>query len=573
MTKVEELAGQDISFVLGPYEDAIDRGLTELRNNEIMTRIWAHDHTVWKPKPDEITNRLGWLRSADGMVENIQQIRTFADTVRSDGYTYALLLGMGGSSLAPEVFSKTFHTTEGYLKLAVLDSTDPDAVLMHAERLDPDRTLLIVSTKSGGTVETLSFFKFFYNWMVDALGKDRAGEHFIAITDPGSSLADLAERYRFRTVFFNDPNIGGRYSALSYFGLVPAALIGMDIKTLLDRALIMSSICESYSGPIGDNNDGARLGVVLGEMAKAGRDKVTIIASPAVESFGDWVEQLVAESTGKEGKGILPVVGEELGTPEIYGDDRLFVYLRLDGDTLYDGSIRELEKYGHPVVVINLHDRYDLGKQFFLWEMAIAVAGHCMNINPFDQPNVESAKTLARRMVIEYREKGSLPDEPPSLKDGDIIVFGGPESNTAAKAIIDFIEHGKSQGSYIAIQAYVKPDSEKFKALQKFRIKLRDRFSMATTLGFGPRFLHSTGQLHKGDAGTGIFIQITSGNIHYVSIPDEAGKTASSISFGVLKMAQALGDREALRNAGRQIIRLHMVQDVVAGLNRLGRSI
>jgi glucose-6-phosphate isomerase len=573
MTRIEALGGQDISFVLGPYQDAVNRGLKELRNNNIMTRIWAHDHTVWKPEPDEITNRLGWLRSADGMAENIQRLRTFADTVRSDGYTQALLLGMGGSSLAAEVFSKTFGTQKGYLDLAVLDSTDPDAVLMHAERLDPGRTLLIVSTKSGGTVETLSFFKYFYNWMVDALGEDRAGEHFIAITDPGSSLADLAERYRFRTVFFNDPNIGGRYSALSYFGLVPAALIGMDVKTLLDRALIMSSICESYSGPTNGNNDCARLGLVLGEMAKAGRDKVTVIASPAVESFGDWVEQLIAESTGKEGKGVLPVVGEKLGTPDHYGNDRLFVYLRLHGDSLYDDSIRELEKYGHPVAVINLRDRYDLGKQFFLWEMAIAVAGHRMNINPFDQPDVESAKVLAHRMVTEYREKGSLPDEPPSLKDGDIIVFDGPKSDTAAKALIDFIEHHKSENSYIAIQAYIKPDSETFKALQKFRITLRNRFKMATTIGYGPRFLHSTGQLHKGDAGMGIFIQITSKNVHYVSIPDEAGKTASSMSFGVLKMAQALGDREALRDAGRHVIRFHMVRDVVGGLKRLGRSI
>ncbi|MBN2515468.1 MAG: glucose-6-phosphate isomerase [Deltaproteobacteria bacterium] len=573
MTKIEELAGLDISFVLGPYQDAIDRGLKELRNNKIMARIWAHDHSVWKPEPDEITNRLGWLHGADVMSDNIQQLKAFADTVRSDGYTQALLLGMGGSSLAPEVFSKTFGTRVGYLDLAVLDSTDPDAVLMHAEQLDPHRTLLIVSTKSGGTVETLSFFKFFYNWMVDALGKERAGEHFIAITDPGSSLADLAERYRFRTIFFNDPNIGGRYSALSYFGLVPAVLIGMDIKTLLDRALIMSSNFESCNGPIGGNNDGARLGVVLGEMAKAGRDKVTIVTSPALEGFGDWVEQLIAESTGKEGKGILPVVGEEQGAPDNYGDDRLFVYLRLDGDSVYNGSIGELEKHGHPVVIISLRDRYDLGKQFFLWEMAIAVAGHLMNINPFDQPNVESAKVLARRMVTEYREKGSLPDEPPSLKDGDIIVFGGPESDTAAKALIDFIESSKGDGSYVAIQAYVKPDSETFKALQKFRIKLRNRFRMATTLGYGPRFLHSTGQLHKGDAGAGIFIQVTSENIHYVSIPDEAGKSVSSMSFGVLKKAQALGDRDALRNAGRQVIRFHMVRDVVGGLNRLGRSI
>jgi transaldolase/glucose-6-phosphate isomerase len=563
---------EDITFKLGPYRDMVDHAMAEVRDNRVMSRIWAHDHTVWKPDSTEITNRLGWLHSAEVMTDAMDRLGPLAETIRSEGYTHALLLGMGGSSLAPEVFSKTFGTTQGYLELAVLDSTDPDAVVMHAERLDPGRTLLIVSTKSGGTVETLSLFKFFYNWVVDALGKERVGEHFIAITDPGSSLADLAEHYRFRSVFLNDPNIGGRYSVLSYFGLVPAALIGMDVKILLNRALIMSSNCESCNCPIGGNNDGARLGVVLGEMAKAGRDKVTIIASPAVESFSEWVEQLIAESTGKEGKGIVPVVGEEPGVPDDYGDDRLFVHLRLDGDSGYDEDIGELERHGHPLAVIKLRDQYDLGKQFFLWEMAIAVAGHRMNINPFDQPDVESAKVLARRMVTEYREKGSLPDEPPSLKDGDIIIFGGPESDTAAKALIDFVERSKGDGSYVAIQAYVKPDSETYKALQTFRIKLRNWFRMATTLGYGPRFLHSTGQLHKGDAGKGIFIQVTSENIHYVSIPDEAGRSVSSMSFGVLKMAQALGDREALRNAGRHVIRFHMVRDVVGGLNRLSGS-
>jgi glucose-6-phosphate isomerase len=334
------------------YQAAVDAALAEMAENRVIHRIWAHDHTVWKPEPMDITNRLGWLHTAEVMLENVPRLEELAKAIRAKGYTQALLLGMGGSSLAPEVFRKTFGVKEGYLDLAVLDSTDPGAVLAHAERLDPVRTLFIVATKSGTTVETLSFFKFFYNRVAEAVGADRAGEHFIAITDPGSKLADLAERYGFRATFLNAPNIGGRYSALSYFGLVPAVLVGVDVPRLLDRALAVASGCESCVAA-GDNL-GAWLGAILGELAKAGRDKVTFAISPAIASFGDWVEQLIAESTGKEGRGILPVVGEPLGSPEVYGNDRLFVYLRLDGsaglttggDETHDAALAALEAAG-----------------------------------------------------------------------------------------------------------------------------------------------------------------------------------------------------------------------------------
>jgi glucose-6-phosphate isomerase len=547
------------SVSLGSYQEAVDAALDEMVENRVVARIWAHDHTVWKPEPAEITNRLGWLHIAEVMGEDYARLEGFVEDVRAAGYTHALLLGMGGSSLAPEVFRKTFGVAPGYLDLVVLDSTDPGAVLAYAEELDLARTLFIVSTKSGGTVETLSFFKYFYNRVASVVGADGAGEHFVAITDPGSKLADLAERYNFRATFLNDTNIGGRYSALSYFGLVPAALVGVDVPRLLDDATSMA--CATESCVAARENPGALLGAILGELAKAGRDrgtrdKVTFVTSPQIASFGDWVEQLIAESTGKEGKGILPVVGEPLGSPDVYGDDRLFVYLRLEGDDGYDSAVQALEDAGQPVVRLRLKNLYDLGGQFFLWEMATAVASHRLAINPFDQPNVEAAKVLARRTVAEYTETGALP--------------AGEAAPLTEEALKEFLAQAKP-GDYIAIQAYVQPAQEAGAALQSLRAQLRDRLKLATTVGYGPRFLHSTGQLHKGDAGNGLFIQFTAEAPQDEAIPDEAGSVDSSISFGVLKMAQALGDAQALLDAGRRMIRFDLGRDVAGGIKQLTR--
>ena len=323
---------------ISPYENLIQSALAEMRRDRISARIWSRDHTLWKPEPDEIANRLGWLDIAPRMLEDLPRLQGLARNLRSAGYTNALLLGMGGSSLAPQVFKDTFGVTGGYLDLGVLDSTDPAAVFEASERVDPTRTVFIVSTKSGGTVETLSFFKFFYNQVSNSIAGGQAGQHFIAVTDPGSYLAQLAERCSFRDVFLNDPNIGGRYSALSYFGLVPAALIGMDLELLLERARIAADSC-GYRTQDASSDTVIQLGAIMAELAKAGRDKITFILSPQVSSFGDWVEQLIAESTGKEGRGILPVVGEPLGTPGVYGSDRLFVYLRLQGDSTYDHAV------------------------------------------------------------------------------------------------------------------------------------------------------------------------------------------------------------------------------------------
>jgi transaldolase/glucose-6-phosphate isomerase len=565
--KMKDL-GKTVEYNLGTYQRSVENALVELKDNKIISRIWAHDHTVWKPEPRDITNRLGWLHSPEIMADNIKRIEIVVDEIRKDNYTNALLLGMGGSSLAPEVFRKTFGVKEGYLDCAVLDSTDPGSVLTYAEELDPQRTLFIVSTKSGTTVETLSFFKFFYNWISDSVREDLAGEHFIAITDPGTPLVDLAQHFSFRNTFLNDPNIGGRYSALSYFGLVPAALMGIDIRTLLDRAMTMVRNCEPRNCPVAGNNIGSKLGVFLGEIVKAGRDKVTLVMSSQIESFGDWVEQLIAESTGKDGKGILPVVREPLGLPTNYGKDRLFVYVGLNADESQDAALAELERVGNPIVRMSLHDLYDLGGQFFLWEMAIAVAGSHLGINPFDQPDVEAAKVLAREITAEYREKGMLPAESALIEEDGITVYGEVKENSIESALSNFMKQAQP-GCYIALQAYLHPTTEIDTLLQTLRTRLRDRFRLATTLGYGPRFLHSTGQLHKGDAGHGLFIQFTADDQRDAPIPDDAGSSASSMTFGVLKAAQAIGDRQALVNRGRKVIRFHLGNDAVIGLKQL----
>jgi transaldolase/glucose-6-phosphate isomerase len=559
-------------FSLGPYKALVDMAITDLNYNRIMARIWSKDHTVWRPEPTEITNRLGWLYSPKDMIGKLGEIDSLVKTVRADGYTHALLLGMGGSSLAPEVFRKTFGVKEGYLDIAVLDSTDPGAVLANAERFDVNKTLFIVSTKSGGTVETFSLMKYFYNIVSKALGAERAGRHFIAITDAGSKLADLAEVYHFRRAFLNDPDIGGRYSALSYFGLVPAALIGMDTKAFLDRALKMMDQ-ESASSVSGlDALSGAFLGTAFGELAKVGRDKVTFIFSPRISSFGDWVEQLIAESTGKEGGGILPIVGEPLGNADVYGDDRVFVFLCLEDDETNGTTLSILERAGYPVLCMRIRNPYDLGGQCFLWEIVTAVAGSRLGINPFDQPDVEAAKVLARKMLTQYMEKGEIPTEVPALCGQGLSTYGDIQAGTPSEALINFIRKARP-GGYVALHAYVQPTAETDAALLLLRARLRDRFHFATTVGYGPRFLHSTGQLYKGDSGKGLFIQFTADDPWDIPIPDEMGLPDSSITFGVLKSAQAAGDRQALINAGRSVIRFHLGTDVTMGLKVLIEAI
>ena len=548
------------------YRAVADEVRRALRENRIVERIRQKDHTLWKPEPKEIANRLGWLDSPRSMMGRLSEIKTIVDGIRSDGYTFALLLGMGGSSLAPEVFRRIFGVADGFLDLAVLDSTDPGAVLDRADQLDLKRTLFIVSTKSGGTVETFSFLRYFYNLVAEQLGEREAGRHFIAITDPGSALAEVAEDRRFRHTFLNDPEIGGRYSALSSFGLFPAALIGMDVKRLLERA--ESEMENEFSGSGTEERGGTFLGAFLGELAKRGRDKLTFVFSPDIAAFGDWIEQLIAESTGKEGKGLLPVVEEPLGPPEVYGIDRVFVALRIGEDRTHEERLRVLSEAGHPVVGLRIVDLYDLGGQCFFWEMATVAAGWRLMINPFDQPDVEAAKILARRMIAEYKERGAMPEERPALKAPGISVYGDVTAGTPGAALDEFLKQA-GPGAYAAIQAYLRPCSGTGAALARLRLRLRDRFHIAVTAGYGPRFLHSTGQLHKGDAGRGLFIQLTADDPRDAKIPDELGHPASALSFGVLKAAQVFGDRQALLNAGRRVLRFHLHDDVSGGLDRL----
>ncbi len=566
--------GQDCVFRLGNYEAECQAALSQLEKERVVERIWEGDHTIWKPRPDEITNRLGWLRAPDEMKQHISSIESFVAELKKEGMTPALLLGMGGSSLAPEVFRAVFGVKPGSLDLAVLDSTVPDFVLSYARRLDPKRTLFIASTKSGGTIETISLTRYFYAQVQDALGKDVAGRHFIAITDPGSGLESMARQWNFRKTFLNDPNIGGRFSALSLFGLVPAGMVGIDLQEFLERGRGMARRCQQA----GANNPGAVLGAVLGILALAGRDKVTFLLSPSVAPLGAWIEQLIAESTGKEGKGIVPIIGEAILDPSDYGPDRLFVSIQLADERDDEKLVDALVAAGHPAVEIVLDEREDLAAELFRWEMATAVACYFLQVNPFDQPNVESAKVLARQMIASYRQTGRLPeDEPSAMIDGIKIWSSFPVDNIeeALHHLLSQANQGKNgrNRSYVALQAFISPLPEADAALHQLRTAIQRRYRLATTVGYGPRFLHSTGQLHKGDAGNGLFIQITAASHEDALIPEPAEQPPPSISFGTLALAQALGDYQALRAANRKIVRFHLTGDLVGGIQKLTKAI
>ena len=550
----------------GPIQEGFAAACDAFAADSVAQRIFARDHTLWKEDPTEISNRLGWLDSPRVMQDHLHEIRELVAAVAGEGYTHALLLGMGGSSLAPEVFRRVFGVADGGLDLAVLDSTHPDAVLACAEALDPARTLYLPATKSGGTVETLSFLKYFFNRTAASQGA--AAAHFAAITDPGSGLADLAAELGFRQTFLNDPDIGGRYSALSFFGLVAAGLVGVDLDRLLASAQAMARRCTQARNP------GLELGAFIGAGAQAGRDKLTLFASPHIAPFGAWVEQLVAESTGKEGKGILPVDLEPPGLPSSYGDDRLFVHMRLAGDTAYDAALTALIEAGQPVYIIEVEDIYDLGGLFFQWEIATVAASRLLQINPFDQPDVEAAKILARDMVAAYATEGSLPDEEPTLSHSSLRLYADASADTPA-ALFEafFTTDDDGPAPYIALQAYIPATPEHDAILQGLRLGLRDRYGLATSVGYGPRFLHSTGQLHKGDAGRGLFLQLTADPQADAAIPDRPGDDASSLGFAVLKDAQAMGDLRALRDAGRRALRVHLGSDIVAGLESLAKLI
>ncbi len=533
---------------LGDLLPEVESTLARMQRDEVMSRIWRKDHTVWQEEPTEVVDRLGWLHISEAMAEQAPALREFAEEARNAGFHHAVLLGMGGSSLGPEVLRQTFGKADGFLELIVLDSTLPGAVRAVTESIDPAHTLFIVSSKSGGTIEPLSFYRHFRGLVEQAVGKEKAGQSFVAITDPGTSLEALANAQGFRRVFTNATDIGGRYSVLSYFGLVPAALMGMDVVTLLERADRMLE--GSQSCVPAHDNPGAWLGSVLGVAALRGRDKLTLVTSPTLGGFGLWVEQLIAESTGKQGKGIVPIAGEPLLGPEHYGDDRIFVYARLDQDDngATDAAVQRLQESGQPVVRLGLRDRYDLGAEFFRWEFATSVAGAILGIQPFDQPNVQQAKDLTARVLKEHQASGALPKV---------------EVANSLKGLLA----GAVPGDYVAIMAYVPETAQLDSAFDDLRRHVMEHHRVATTMGYGPRFLHSTGQLHKGGPGTGLYLQITAANGSDLSIP------GAPYSFGLLAAAQALGDLQALQEAGRRVVRVQLDGEHVEAIRSLTREL
>jgi transaldolase/glucose-6-phosphate isomerase len=554
---------------LGKYADAVSAAIREAEKGDVMRRVWRKDAALWKDDEAHqkvIKNALGWLDVADKMIGVEDELTAFADRIRNEsGFRQVVLCGMGGSSLAPEVMRRTFGRQGGYPELLVLDSTDPDTVAAFRDRVDPEHTLFVISSKSGTTTEPLMFYRYWY----DQVGrvKENAGENFVAVTDPGTKMEQDAKRDRFRRIFLNPADIGGRYSALSYFGVVPAALMGVDIRKLLDRAERTVHACSQVVPA--SENPAARLGAILGECAKAGRDKLTIIADSKVESFGLWVEQLIAESTGKEGRGIIPVAGEPLGAPSVYGDDRLFVSIavgKLDSET--ESKLKALEAAGHPVVYRTLMDTYDLGEEFFLWELATAFAGWRLGINPFDQPNVQESKDATKELLDYFKQHGSLQEQTAHATDGTLTVYADDKtraelpSASVAEAIKAHLQRAGA-GDYVALLDYFEESEENDAVIRKIRARLRDATRCATTTGYGPRFLHSTGQLHKGGPASGVFMQLTAGDAQDVDIPGEP------FTFSTLKQAQALGDFRSLSTRGRRAVRVDLGADATAGLKRL----
>jgi transaldolase / glucose-6-phosphate isomerase len=537
-----------------------------------VARLWARDATLWTGTDE--ASWLGWLGIVDEQLARVDDLRRVAQNARQAGFAHVLLLGMGGSSLCPEVLRMTFGALPGWPALSVLDSTDPAQVRAAEARVDLGRTLCVVSSKSGTTLEPNIFKEYFFERVRDTVGLATSADRFIAITDPGSKLEDVARTDRFRHVFHGVPSIGGRYSALSDFGMAPAALMGLDVERLLREAQAMVRAC-AVRGPA-EENPGAVLGAILGVLASHGRDKVTLVAAPGIHDLGAWLEQLLAESTGKAGKGLIPVDREPLGPLELYGRDRLFVYLRLRSapDVAQDRAVASLQAAGHPVVRIEVPEPYQIAAEFFRWEFATAVAGAILGINPFDQPDVEASKVATRRLTDEFEKTGRLPAEMPILEADGVRLFADPRNAAelaAAERTLPGLLHAHlgrvRTGNYVALLAYVEMAQAHEEVLQGFRTRLRDRYRVATCLGFGPRFLHSTGQAYKGGPNTGVFLQITCDDAADLPVPGRR------YTFGVVKAAQARGDFEVLAERGRRALRVHLGPDVVAGLRTLGKAL
>jgi transaldolase/glucose-6-phosphate isomerase len=554
---------------------AVQTAVADWQKNGKVRRLWEGDAALWTGADE--SKWLGWLDITAEQIAHLDELRKVAEDARGAGFARLLILGMGGSSLCTEVLGMTFGKTAGFPSLHVLDSTDPAQVKAVEAEVDIARTLFIVSSKSGSTLEPNIFKQYFFERVRQVVGADQAGSRFIAITDPDSKMQQVAEGDHFRHIFFGRPSIGGRYSALSNFGMVPAAMIGLDMRKFLDRTAEMVQACSASTTV--EQNPGALLGIVLGTAARSGRDKVTIITSPGISDLGAWLEQLLAESTGKQGHGLVPVDREELAAPEIYGHDRVFAYVRLESapDSAQDAKVAALEKAGHPVVRMAMADVYDLGKEFFRWEIATAVAGAIIGINAFNQPDVEASKIATRTLTSEYEKTGSLPAEKPVLEDGGIKLFTD-EKNAAElakaagndKSLAGYLKAHLNrihENDYFAVLAFIQMNQAHETSLQAVRHAVRAKKRVATCLGFGPRFLHSTGQAYKGGPNSGVFLQVTCDDSIELPVPQQ------KFTFGVVKAAQARGDFQVLADRGRRALRVHLGKDVAAGLARLQAAV
>ncbi len=550
-------------------DEAVKASLEDWRKAGTVRQLWERDAAVWTGGDE--AKWLRWLDIVGERIEHVDELTAFQDQVKERGFSHVLLLGMGGSSLGPEVLAETFGQRAGYPELHVLDSTDPQQVATFEGKVDLARTLVIVSSKSGGTLEPNILKAYFHDKMKAAVG-DRAGEHFVAVTDPGSHMEDVATKDGFWRIFHGDKEIGGRYSVLSNFGLVPAAAIGLDLPEFLSNAERMAKACSAGTPP--SQNPGVMLGTLLGVAARHGRDKVTIVASPGIADLGAWLEQLLAESTGKDGHGLIPIEGEALGTPAQYGEDRVFAYLRLTDapDATQDAALKALAEAGQPVTTIALSSKMQVAQEFFRWEFATAVAGSIIGIDAFNQPDVEASKIATRKLTDAYGQSGSLPAETPFITDGDFSLFAdervaGALRGDTLEAVLAAHFATVKAGDYVALLAYVERDPKTIAWIQSTRLAIRDARHVATAAEFGPRFLHSTGQAYKGGPNSGVFLQITADDVADLAVPGER------YSFGVVKAAQARGDFDVLAERGRRALRVHVKGGLAAGLDRLGAAI
>ena len=553
----------------------VAKTLEDWRLSGKVRRLWGRDATLWTGSDE--AHWLGWLGICDDQLAHLDKLTGFADAVKKEGFTQALLLGMGGSSLCPEVLKMTYGKIAGAPELFVLDSTDPDQIRAIESKIDYPHCVFIVSSKSGSTLEPNIFKAYFFERAKQVLGPDRAPKHFVAITDPGSQMQRVAEADKFRWIFYGLPSIGGRFSALSNFGMVPAAAMGLDVPNFLDRAEEMVHACAACVKA--EDNPGVSLGVVMGIAAKHGRDKVTIVASPGIHDLGAWLEQLLAESSGKEGKGLIPVDREPLLGPEHYGNDRMFAYLRLETgpDAGQDKAIEALEKAGHPVVRIAVKDIYDLGQEFFRWEIAISTAGAVIGINAFNQPDVEASKIETRKLTAEYEEKGKLPPETPILEEAGVKLYTDPKNAAelakaagGEKSLVAYLRahfNRLKPGDYFALLGYIEMNAEHEREMSSLRKEVMTKKKVATCLGFGPRFLHSTGQAYKGGPNSGVFLQLTCDDANDLPVPGQ------KYTFGVVKAAQARGDFEVLAERGRRALRVHLGSGVAACLRCLRSAV